>query len=259
MFHVLPRIFWLFTALLSLYGSQLRADCARCAKIEQERAKEQAAKPKPSTYYDDQVQLHPSDEQNLMAESELSDGKGLGELKGASVRSSSTHSEGLPAKDRERSTKSADSFSDFDKQERQLINYIAEAEPFLSSQRKSSYASLLAVIKTKDLLETLDGAFTLLIPTDEAIKQLPSGTLEELMKPENSNQLSQLISNHLIPKKLLKEDFVKLNNKDVKAISGKSLTLTITNGHLTVGNARVLLIEPGGYDGVILVIDRVLQ
>ena len=125
--------------------------------------------------------------------------------------------------------------------------------------KQSTYSTLYTIFKTRDFLETLDGSFTLLLPTNEALMQLPPGTLESLAKPENAEKLAQLVSNHVIPKKILRDDFQKYNGKEVKTLSGRNLTLKDDHGNLSIDNVHIYLMEASGYDGVIYLIDQVLQ
>ena len=123
---------------------------------------------------------------------------------------------------------------------------------------ESNYSTILTILKTKYFLETLDGSFTLFVPSNEALRNLPPGTLFDLMKPENQEKLALLISNHAIARKILKKDFETEQNREIKAISGRNLTIRSDKGKLSVDGAQILRIEPGGYDGVIYVIDKVL-
>lgn len=123
---------------------------------------------------------------------------------------------------------------------------------------ESSYSALYTIFKTKYFLETLDGSFTLFIPTNDAFRQLPPGALMELTKTENQEKLAALVSNHVVARKMLKQDFETYSNREIKAISGRNLTIRAENGKLSVENAQILRTEPAGYDGVIYVIDKVL-
>lgn len=61
MFRVLPKAIFVLAAVSIVYNSQVNAYCARCAKIEAERAEEQAEHPQPVRYYDDQKGFHNED------------------------------------------------------------------------------------------------------------------------------------------------------------------------------------------------------
>jgi uncharacterized surface protein with fasciclin (FAS1) repeats len=136
--------------------------------------------------------------------------------------------------------------------------YLKDENNRFASSQNPTYSTLYTIFKTKFFLETLDGSFTLFIPTNEALERLPKGTLIELTKPENQEQLAALVSNHVVARKILKNDFVTNTNKEIKAISGRNLTMRSENGKLTIDGAQILRIEPAAYDGVIYIINKVL-
>lgn len=248
MSRIVSQAIGLMAAVLTFQTMEIEAYCARCAKIEGDRAKEQAENPQPIRYYDDQKGVQ----------------KGDGSNSPSKVGSAKKEAGELALSDNPLS--SGDSNKEFFEEDLKDTSNSENGKKanFQSQQRgkdlqQLSYSTLLTIFKTKDFLETLDGSFTLFLPTNEALQDLPQGTLEELTKPENSGKLAQLISNHVVAKKLLKKDFQTYNNRAIKAISGRNLTLRINNDNLTIDNARILRMEPAGYDGVICVIDRILQ
>lgn len=135
-------------------------------------------------------------------------------------------------------------------------NQVSPSSSSLTSSQ--AYSTIYTIFKTKNFLETLDGPFTLFIPTNEAITQLPRETLAKLIRPEYAEKLAVLVSNHVVARKLLSKDFIENNNAEVKAISGRNLTLTYQEGKLFIDNIQILRSEPAGYDGIIYVIDKVL-
>ena len=104
----------------------------------------------------------------------------------------------------------------------------------------------------------MSGPFTIFIPTDEALRRLPPGTLEALLKLENREKLSALVSKHVVNKEILKDNFKDNQGKDIKTIDGHNLILEDKEGKLTVDGARVLRIEAAGNNGAIYIIDRLL-
>ena len=61
----------------------------------------------------------------------------------------------------------------------------------------------------------------------------------------------------MIARKILKKDFETYNDYEIKAISGKNMTLRFKDGKLSINDAQILRAEPAGYDGVIYIIDKV--
>ncbi|MEO1421466.1 MAG: fasciclin domain-containing protein, partial [Pseudomonadota bacterium] len=63
------------------------------------------------------------------------------------------------------------------------------------------FNTLVAAVQAADLVETLKspGPFTVFAPTDEAFAKLPAGTVEDLLKPENKDQLVAVLTYHVVP------------------------------------------------------------
>jgi uncharacterized surface protein with fasciclin (FAS1) repeats len=76
------------------------------------------------------------------------------------------------------------------------------------------FSTLVTAIKAADLVETLkgEGPFTVFAPTDEAFAKLPSGTVENLLKPENKQKLSSILTYHVVPGKVMASDVVNLSH-----------------------------------------------
>lgn len=256
MFRSLPATICLFALTATLQCTQVNAYCSKCAKIEEERAKEQAEHPQPVKYYDDQVGLHRKEDRTI-ALAEISKESSLQNETEASKASQS-----LP----DNLQKASEKFFKEEKMIKQMNTNFTESKvnsgetnkrtPSLNQQ---SYSIISTILKTKHLLETLDGSFTLFIPTNEALQKMPQETLQNLSKPENTEKLALLISNHVVATKILKKDFETHHDKEIKALSGRNLTLKSEDGNLSIEGAHIIRIEPAGYDGVIYIIDQVLQ
>jgi transforming growth factor-beta-induced protein len=115
-----------------------------------------------------------------------------------------------------------------------------------------SFKTLLAAVEAAGLTETLkgDGPFTVFAPTDEAFGNLPEGTVEELLKPENRERLVSILTYHVVP------GLVLLGKKDLTTVEGDPV-LVQPDG-VTVNGAKVLALDIQASNGVIHVIDRVL-
>jgi uncharacterized surface protein with fasciclin (FAS1) repeats len=133
------------------------------------------------------------------------------------------------------------------------------------------HTTLVAAVKAAGLVETLQGAgpFTVFAPTNDAFENLPDGTVETLLKPENKEQLTQVLTYHVVPGKL---DYAALA-KAIKAGNGKASLKTVQGGTLTAmmngprniavsdaaGNvANVTITDVNQSNGVIHVIDKVV-
>jgi uncharacterized surface protein with fasciclin (FAS1) repeats len=58
------------------------------------------------------------------------------------------------------------------------------------------HTTLVAAVKAAGLVDTLEGAgpFTVFAPTNEAFARLPAGTVETLLKPENKQMLTTVLT-----------------------------------------------------------------
>jgi uncharacterized surface protein with fasciclin (FAS1) repeats len=132
------------------------------------------------------------------------------------------------------------------------------------------HTTLVAAVKAAGLVDTLQGAgpFTVFAPTNEAFAALPAGTVETLLKPENKDKLTKILTCHVIAAKAMAADVAKMAKADggahkVKTAGGCELTLKANKGKVTVtdenGNvANVTIADVRQSNGVIHVIDKVL-
>lgn len=120
------------------------------------------------------------------------------------------------------------------------------------------FETLAAALGAADLVETLkgDGPFTVFAPTDEAFAKLPEGTVENLLKPENRDQLIAVLTYHVVPGKVKAADVIKLD--EAKTVNGQSVSITVADGAVRVDNAKVLKTDITASNGVIHVIDTVI-
>ena len=121
-----------------------------------------------------------------------------------------------------------------------------------------SFKTLVAAVKAAGLVDTLKGTgpFTVFAPTDEAFSELPAGTVENLLKPENKAKLQGILTYHVVPGTVMAKDVVKL--KTAKTVNGQELTVKASNGSVMVDNAGVVKADIVSSNGVIHVIDTVV-
>ena len=120
------------------------------------------------------------------------------------------------------------------------------------------FNTLVAAVEAADLVTTLkgDGPFTVFAPTDEAFAALPEGTVENLLKPENKEQLISVLTYHVVAGKILSSDIAGTTAM-VESVQGSELDVNATNG-VTVDGATVVTADIETDNGVIHVIDRVV-
>ena len=121
-----------------------------------------------------------------------------------------------------------------------------------------SFKTLAAALQAAGLVETLQGKgpFTVFAPTDEAFAKLPKGTVEELLKPENKEKLTSVLTYHVVPGKVMAKDVLKLES--AKTVNGQALTVSTQEGSVMIDGAKVVQTDIECSNGVIHVIDSVI-
>ncbi len=121
-----------------------------------------------------------------------------------------------------------------------------------------SFKTLAAALTAAGLVDTLKGPgpFTVFAPTDEAFAKLPKGTVEDLLKPENKKKLTDILTYHVVPGKVMAADVVKV--KEAKTVQGKAVKVTVVEGKVMIDAANVVKTDIAASNGVIHVIDTVL-
>ena len=120
------------------------------------------------------------------------------------------------------------------------------------------FETLAAALDAAGLIETLkgEGPFTVFAPTDEAFAKLPEGTVENLLRPENRDQLIAVLTYHVVPGKVKAADVVKLDQ--ATTVNGADVTITVADSGVRVDDANVIATDLGASNGVIHVIDAVI-
>jgi uncharacterized surface protein with fasciclin (FAS1) repeats len=64
----------------------------------------------------------------------------------------------------------------------------------------ADHTTLVAAVKAAGLVDTLQsaGPFTVFAPVNEAFGKLPQGTVETLLKPENKEMLTKVLTYHVV-------------------------------------------------------------
>ena len=122
---------------------------------------------------------------------------------------------------------------------------------------KSNLKTLVAAIDAAGLTETLmnNGPFTIFAPTDEAFAELPAGTLDDLLKPENKDALINILTYHVVPGKVMAYEVFKL--RSAATVNGEEVTITNDEG-IKVDDANVTRFDILAKNGVIHTIDKVI-
>lgn len=121
------------------------------------------------------------------------------------------------------------------------------------------FNTLVAAVQAAGLVETLksEGPFTVFAPTDEAFAALPEGALDDLLKPENKDTLTGILTYHVVPGKFLSTDLVG-KTLEAKTAQGTTVSIDATDG-VKVDGATVIAADILTSNGVIHVIDQVIM
>ena len=121
-----------------------------------------------------------------------------------------------------------------------------------------TFNTLLAAVTAADLVDVLkgDGPFTVFAPTDEAFAALPEGTVENLLKPENKEQLVAVLTYHVVAGKVKAADVVALT--EATTVQGTTVDIKVKEDKVMIDGAHVVAADIEASNGVIHVIDAVI-
>ncbi|MBC5991407.1 fasciclin domain-containing protein [Pontibacter cellulosilyticus] len=121
-----------------------------------------------------------------------------------------------------------------------------------------SLSTLVQAIQAADLAGTLQGGgpYTVFAPTNEAFAALPAGTLDNLLKPENKQQLVDILTYHVTEGSVMASDLS--NGMMVKTLNGKDLKVMLNGDQVMINNATVTSPNVQASNGVVHVVDKVI-
>jgi uncharacterized surface protein with fasciclin (FAS1) repeats len=128
-----------------------------------------------------------------------------------------------------------------------------------------NFTTLVAALEAADLDEALsgDGPFTVFAPTDEAFALL-GDAVDELLKPENKDALTKVLTYHVYAGLLLAPDVIALDGETLDMLNGLGVTIDVVDGDVILNlgkdaEATVIVTDVLCSNGVIHVIDAVLD
>ncbi len=121
-----------------------------------------------------------------------------------------------------------------------------------------SFKTLAAALGAADLVGALKGPgpFTVFAPTDEAFSNLPAGTVETLLKPENKQKLVDILTYHVVSGRVPASQVVALTG--ATTLNGQRVGIKVDGGKVSVDGANVVTTDIDCSNGIIHVIDRVI-
>jgi len=141
-------------------------------------------------------------------------------------------------------------------------------ENALNSQ---DHTTLVAAVKAAGLVETLagKGPFTVFAPTNAAFENLPSGAVENLLRPENKGALTKVLTYHVVAgnmdaSKLMRAIRKGRGTATLKTVSGDTLKAMMSGDRIVLrdekgGTSTVTIADVRQSNGVIHVVDTVLM
>lgn len=121
------------------------------------------------------------------------------------------------------------------------------------------HSTLVAAVKAADLVDALvnAGPFTVFAPTNAAFDKLPAGTVETLLKPENKDDLADILQYHVSLGVLKVENFT--DGQVIGQVNGQNITISVKDGEVLINGVASIIATVPASNGVIYVIDQVLS
>lgn len=121
-----------------------------------------------------------------------------------------------------------------------------------------TFKTLLTAAQAAGLVDTLkgDGPLTVFAPTDAAFAKLPAGTVENLLKPENKDQLAAVLTYHVLPGKVMAADVMGMSM--ATTVQGDTVDFKIMGDNVMIDQAQITTTDIQASNGVIHVIDSVI-
>lgn len=137
--------------------------------------------------------------------------------------------------------------------------------------QSKDHTTLVAAVKAAGLVDTLKGPgpFTVFAPTNEAFAKLPAGTVDTLLKPENKQKLTSVLTYHVVAGRLDSKAIAAAITKgkgkaELKTVEGEPLWASMQGPALVLtdakgGMSKVTIKDVYQKNGVIHVVDTVLM
>jgi transforming growth factor-beta-induced protein len=124
--------------------------------------------------------------------------------------------------------------------------------------KAGTFKTLVAAAKAAGLVDALSGdkPLTVFAPTDEAFARLPEGTVESLLKPENIDQLKQILLYHVVQGRVYSDQALQL--KEAPSLAGPMLKISASKRGAFINKSKLIALDIEASNGVIHVIDAVL-
>ena len=123
--------------------------------------------------------------------------------------------------------------------------------------KSEDHTTLVTAVQATELENVLvnPGPLTVFAPNNAAFDELPEGTVEDLLKPENKQKLAFILKHHVTPGNYDKEFLKKF--KKLGQASDLSIAVEVKGDDVYVGGAKIIGSVPAG-NGIVHVVDKVI-
>ena len=119
------------------------------------------------------------------------------------------------------------------------------------------HTTLVAALKAAELVDVLSnaGPFTVFAPTNAAFDNLPKGTLDDLLKPENKDKLVSILQHH-VAVAVYKTEMLS-DGQIINMVDGTNARITKKDGAFYIDKGKIVA-SIKATNGIVHVIDEVV-
>jgi len=128
-----------------------------------------------------------------------------------------------------------------------------------NAMNADNVTTLVAAVSAAWLVDTLksEGPFTVFAPTNMAFDDLPEGTVDTLLLPENKDMLTNILTYHVVPGSYTSADLE--DGMMLTTVQGEELEITYVDNVWYVNGVEIQTADVISSNGVTFVIDSVLM
>jgi uncharacterized surface protein with fasciclin (FAS1) repeats len=125
---------------------------------------------------------------------------------------------------------------------------VQAADIIQTAQQDGRFNDFLQMLEAAGMAEKLrgEGPFTVFAPTDQAVGQLPPGTLDRLLAPENREPLEVVVESHIVAAAAIHAGDFLGRAVEVPTLGGGALAIDGTTGVILLVPIGVTITEVQG-------------
>jgi len=128
------------------------------------------------------------------------------------------------------------------------------------AQGNEKLSTLVTAVTSAGLADTLsdeNASYTVFAPINGAFNKLPAGTVDTLLKPENKEKLTGILTYHVVDSAVMSGDLT--DGQMVKTLNGQELKVSLKDDSVFIAGAKVVTADVKATNGVVHLIDSVLM